>query len=229
MRTALLTLLLALPAAAQDAPGLPAMLARSRIDALPVAARAELHKMFLAYRDEVSKRLDQGWEPGALNDAVIEGDDQSFLPARQLEQALAARKKEAAALRAALARTSRDDPAYGRLLASIRAKDAAASAARRRLARDKGVCRDWSDDVWSTLNGMDLRDWSVQDQARRARPYHTAAVACTVDGDPPVCLAFDPWTDGKPGVYAFDAWDAKTEGGRLPPDYFLHDLPEKAP
>ena len=229
MNAAGLALLLVLPASAQQAPGLPAMMARSRIDGLPAAARVELRRMFVAYRDEVSKRLDQGWTPGAINDAIIEGGDDSFLPARQLEEALADRRREEAALRAELARTSRDDPKYARVLSRIRAKSAEVAAARKALGREKGVCRDWSDDLWSLFTGLDLQAWSVQDQARTARPYHTAAVVCTNAGDPPVCLAFDPWEDGRPDVFAFDAWDSKTEGGRLPPDYFLHGLPEKAP
>ena len=45
----------------------------------------------------------------------------------------------------------------------------------------------------------------------------------------PVCLAFDPWTEGKPSVYAYRAWDAKEAGARIPAEYFLHGLPEKAP
>jgi hypothetical protein len=40
---------------------------------------------------------------------------------------------------------------------------------------------------------------------------------------------FDPWTEGKPSVYAFQAWDAKQAGARLPAEYLLHGLPEKAP
>jgi hypothetical protein len=207
------------------------MIMRSRLDALPAAARAELRRMFLAYRAEVSKRLEQGWEAGAIDDAVIEDVDQPFLPARQLEDAVAARRKEEADLRATLAKTSRDDPEYGRLLARIRAKAAERAALEKRLRRDKGICRDWSDDVWSVFAGMDLQYWSVRDQRRGARPYHTAAVACSPpDSDSTAaCLAFDPWWTGLPDVFAFDTWDAKTDGGRLPPDYFLHDLPEKAP
>jgi hypothetical protein len=34
---------------------------------------------------------------------------------------------------------------------------------------------------------------------------------------------------GKPDVYAFAAWDANAVGGRIPADYFLHQLPEKVP
>jgi hypothetical protein len=30
-------------------------------------------------------------------------------------------------------------------------------------------------------------------------------------------------------VYAFPAWDAHEPGGRIPADYFIHGLPEKAP
>jgi hypothetical protein len=43
-----------------------------------------------------------------------------------------------------------------------------------------------------------------------------------------VCLAFDPWEDGRPNVYAYRAWDESAPGGRFPTVYLLHGLPDRA-
>lgn len=227
----ILALLMAAPAAAldEDAPGRPALKARDAIDALPAEAKVELRNMFLKYRDELSRRQEQGWESGVLSDAVIEDVDEPFQPARLLEDALRKRRSELADLQAALDKTSRDSTDYGKLLHKIEDKKDAISRARRRQGREKGICRDWSDDVWFLFQGMNLDDWTADDRRRTARPFHTAAVACAPPDDPAVCLAFDPWETGKPDVFAFGAWDAHEPGGRLPPDYFLHGLPEKVP
>ena len=47
------------------------------------------------------------------------------------------------------------------------------------------------------------------------------------DGHRVVCLAFDPWEDGRPNVYAYSAWDESSPGGRFPAEYFLHGLPDR--
>lgn len=227
----LLALLMTPPAAALDvdAPGPPALRARASIEALPVEARVELRRMFLRYREEVARRLEQGWEAGLLNDAVIEDVDEPFQPARLLEDAEKNRKKELAALEAALKKSSADANEHGKLLAKLRDKQDDLERLRRKLGREKGICRDWSDDVWDLLTKMNLDNWTVDDRRRTARPYHTAAVACAPVEAPTACLAFDPWSEGQAQVYAFPAWDAHEPGGRVPADYFLHGLPEKSP
>lgn len=227
----LLALLTISPAAALDvdAPGPPALRARAAIEALPVEARVELRKMFLRYREEVARRLEQGWEPGLLNDAVIEDVDEPFQPARLMEDAEKNRKKELTALEAALKKSDADAAEHGKRMAKLRDKQDDLDRLRRKLGREKGICRDWSDDVWSLLTKMNLDDWTVDDRRRTARPYHTAAVACAPIDEPTVCLAFDPWSEGQAQVYAFPAWDGHEPGGRVPADYFLHGLPEKAP
>ncbi|MDE2510258.1 MAG: hypothetical protein KGL74_03965 [Elusimicrobia bacterium] len=227
----LLVLLAAAPSAAldADAPGLPAQRAREAIDALPVEARVELRRMFFQYRDEVTRRLDQGWEYGLLNDAVIEDVDEPFQPARLLEDALKSRRKELADDEDLLSKTPRDSADYGRAARKVDAKKEDVDRLSRKLRREIGICRDWSDDVWSLLTKMNLDDWAVDDRRRTAPPYHTAAVACAPEDQPTVCLAFDPWATGQPQIYAYSAWDDKSPGGRIPADYFMHGLPEKVP
>ncbi len=231
MRALFLALLLVPPASALDAeaPGEPAQRARSAIDALPAGARVELRRMYMRYREVVGKKLEQGWKARLLSDAVIEAVDEPFQPARLLEDEERSRRQELAGLEAALAKASRDSPEFARLLQGIEDKKAEVERAAAKAGREKGICRDWSDVVWSTLTGMSLNDWTVDDRRRTARPFHTAAVVCAPDDEPTVCLAFDPWASGAPAVYAFQAWDAKDPGGRLPAEYFLHGLPEKAP
>lgn len=229
---ALLLVLLLLPAARAadpDEPGEASWRAKQAVEALPVAARAELRRMYMRYRAEVASRLDQGWTPGILSDAVIEAVDAPFQPARLLEEEEANRRKFLAGQQAALAKMNPNSPGYGLQLQRIENEKAAVERARRKDAREKGICRDWSDDVWFALTKMDPDNWSVEDRRRDARPYHTAAVVCSPQDQPSVCLAFDPWADGRPSVYAFTAWDSKAPGGRFPADYFLHGLPEKAP
>jgi hypothetical protein len=227
----LLALALTTPAAALDAdvPGVAAQRTREAIDALPAEARAELRKMFFKYQDQVARRLDEGWQSGLLNDAVIEDVDVPFQPARLLEDALKLRVRELADLEAETAAAQRGSRERDKLEEKVLGKKTALKNLRRKLAREKGICRDWSDDLWSLLTKMSLDQWSVDDRRRGAPPYHTAAVACAPQDAPIVCLAFDPWPDGKASVYAFAAWDERGPGGRIPANYFLHGLPEKAP
>lgn len=242
MKTLLLAVLSALApvpvrAADVDAPGAAAVKARRLIEGLPAEAKVELRRAWFRYREQVAKRLDQGWEPGTLSDAVIEDVGEPFLPARQLEDAEKNRLADLKDLRASLDKTSKDVLAYGRIMHKIEDKKAALAQVRRELQREKGVCRDWSDDVWHALTALNLEHWTFEDRRRDARPFHTAAVGCAGGGDaddgghayPRVCLAFDPWAEGKPEAYAEEAWDAKDLGGRFPPEYFIHGLPEKVP
>ena len=231
MRALLLALLLTPSAGAIDMerPGAPALRARDAIEALPLASREELRRMYLTYRDEISLRMEQGWTPGLLSDAVIEDAGESFQPARLLEEAEQNRRKFLSDQRAALAKLSVDSPEYDRQVRRIGNESEAVARARQKSSREKGICRDWSDDVWSLLTKLDLDHWTVDDRRRDARPFHSAAVACSPQERPTVCLAFDPWTEGKPSVYAYRAWNEKAAGARLPADYFLHGLPQEAP
>lgn len=212
-----------------EEPGAPALRAKDAIEALPLAARLELRRMYMRYKDEVTKRVEQGWTPALLSEAVIEDADEPFQSARLLEEAEKNRRKFLADMRAKLAALSPDDIEYGRQLRRIDAEKEVVDRAIKKNSREKGICRDWSDDVWSLLTQMNLDQWTVDDRRRTSRPFHTAAIACSPQEDPTVCLAFDPWTEGKASVYAFRAWDAQEPGARLPAEYFLHGLPEKAP
>jgi hypothetical protein len=216
----------------QDSPGLPAMLAQNRIDGLPASARYELRRMFLRYRDEVSTRLDEGWSADLLSDATLDDPDAPFQPARLLESAVRDRRAEIAALEKKMAETNQNTQAYSRLLDRADDLKDGLWSLEHKAARQAGNCRDWSDDIWAALTALHPTGWSISDLQRTAMPYLTSAVACW-GGDPgdadAVCLAFDPWGNGKTNVYAFDAWDQKAPGGRIPPNFFLNDLPKKAP
>lgn len=222
---------LAAPAAAQydpEEPGAPAQKAREAIAALEREPRAELKKMYRKYAELVAAKREKGWGWGVLSEAVIAETDDPFRPARLLEEGLAGRQKDADRLEKAVR-----EPVSAAEMRRRRREldDARADLLRlKKLARrEMGVCRDWSDAVWSMLEGLKLEHWTARDDARRARPYHTAAIACAPAEDPTVCLAFDPWEDGRPGVYAFRAWDEKEPGGRLPAKYFLHELNAEDP
>ena len=224
-----LLLALSLSASAQEEPGAPAQKAREAVLALPPEARVELKKLFRAYGKLVADRLDKGWSPGVISEAVIEGRDEPFQPARLVEDALAARRRQVAAL-------------------EERARDASASASRlrrdreqleirrrelkeleRKSKREKGLCRDWSDFVWFELLKLEPEHWALREETRRARPYHTATVACSPVEEPTVCLVFDPWEDGRANIVALGAWDENARGGRLPAKFFIHELPDEAP
>lgn len=229
MRPLLLALLLACPGYAQEAEtGLRAQQVREKIDALPAEARVELKKMYRRYKAAVARRLDAGWSTGLLSEAVIEDVDEPFRSARLVEGMIELRKKEVAKLQEALKAVAPNDPYNDK-----RAR-AALAAKREELRglvainnREKGICRDWSDLVWSELMAMNLEHWGARDERRATRPYHTAAVACSPADSPEVCVVFDPWEDGRPNVYAYSAWDESAPGGRFPAEYFLHDLPDK--
>lgn len=236
MRTLFFVLLLTLSAPAQEGrqeTGLRAQKARELVDALPPQARVELKKMYRRYKALVTKKLDAGWRTGVLSEAVIEDVDEPFQPARLVEGMIDLRKKELAKLQAALAKVASDDPYTDkRVRAAIDDKKDELAALVSRNKREKGLCRDWSDAIWFEFTNLELEHWAVRDERRTARPYHTAAVACAPADSPTVCLTFDPWADGRPSVFSYNAWDESAEGGRFPAEYFLHVLPdnvEKAP
>lgn len=230
MRALLFALLLAAPASAQESEvGLRAQQMRVLVDALPEEARVELKKMYRRYREVVARKLELGWRPRVLSEAVIEDVDEPFQPARLLESMIELRKNDVARLQQDLAKVPFDDPYTDkRLRRALAAKREELDELVARDRREKGLCRDWSDLVWSELTSMELEHWGVRDERRAVRPYHTAAVACSPADSAVVCLAFDPWNDGRPNVYAYGAWDESAPGGRFPAEYFLHELPDKA-
>lgn len=226
-------LLLALPAAAAELTtdpdvGRRAQMAREIIESQPVAAKVELRRMYKRYKEVVQKKLDAGWSTGLISEAVVEEVDEPFQSARLVDDMISRRRKEIERVQAALAKLGSDDPYNDkRLRAVLEDKKAELASLQSKNRREKGICRDWSDLVWAEFVALELEHWSVRDERRGARPYHTAAVACTPAEDPKVCLAFDPWADGRPNVYSFMAWDENAPGGRFPAEYFNHVLPEK--
>ncbi len=229
MLVLLMLMTLAVPAPAQDAEaGLRAQKAREAIEALPIEARVELKKMYRRYKQAVTRKLEAGWGTGVLSEAVIEDVDEPFQPARLLEISIALRKKEIAKLQEALSKVASDDP-YGdkKVRTALEDKKLELNTLLLQGKREKGVCRDWSDLVWSEFVAMELEYWGARDERRATRPYHTAAVACSPADSPTVCLAFDPWEDGRPNVFAYGAWDESAPGGRFPAEYFIHGLPDK--
>ncbi len=225
-----LLILLALPASAQDSPGLAAQKAREKVENLPIEARVELKKMYRRYAELVSRKLEAGWSPRVLSEAVIEDVDEPFQPARLVEELLKRRKEDVARIEAAFNKGAGEDPGgTARLRRVLEEKRAELAKLKARDRREKGLCRDWSDQIWHEFVGMKLEHWAPRDDRRSARPFHTSAVACAPADDPSVCLAFDPWEDGRPSVYAYDAWDQNAQGGRFPAEFFLHGLPDKVP
>lgn len=233
MKAVLIALLLAAVwaprASAEEAEiGIRAQRERELVDLLPIEARVELKKMYRRYKDAVARKLEAGWGTGVVSEAVIEEVDEPFKPARLIEATIEVRKKEIADLQAAIKELAPDDLAGdAKLRARIDAKRAELRALLSKNKREKGLCRDWSDLVWTEFMSMNLEYWGARDERRATRPYHTAAVACAPADSPTVCLAFDPWEDGRPNVYAYNAWDESAPGGRFPAEYFLHGLPDK--
>ncbi len=180
------------------------------LEARPREARYELGQLYWRYTELVNERLAQGWRAELLSGEIIEHQEEAILPIRQAEEALAKREAELKLL---------DGEA-------LLAKDKEVKRARRRLKRSKGLSIDWSDAVWAELMKTPAGSWSISDLARTAQPRHTAAVVCTPPEKPELCLAFDPWTSGEANVYEFWSWDQGSFQTRIPPEYFLHHLPE---
>lgn len=221
--------LAAIPAPAEEAEtGLRAQKARELVDALPIETRVELKKMYRRYKDTVARKLEAGWRTGVLSEAVIEDVDEPFQPARLVSGMIELRKTEIVRIQEALNALTSDDPYNARRLrAALEAKREELRILVSRNKREIGLCRDWSDQIWSEFLSMNLEYWGARDERRATRPYHTAVVACSPADSPSVCLAFDPWEDGRPNVFAYAAWDESAPGGRFPAEYFLHGLPDK--
>jgi hypothetical protein len=184
--------------------------------------------MYRRYKELVTKKLDAGWQTGLLSEAVIEGVDEPFQPARLVTGMIDLRRKELAKLQEKLKLVAPDDPYNDkRVRAAIDDKKRELDVLVSRDKREKGLCRDWSDTIWFEFTNMELEYWAPRDDRRTARPYHTGAVVCTPLDSPSVCLVFDPWADGRPSVFDFMAWDENAPGGRFPAEYFIHQLPDK--
>jgi len=224
----------------------PTFAAQAAITALPVGAQEELFTLYARYGDAVSTRRDEGWRAELLSDESTEAAQKNTLPARQLEESVQNRLREIAKLDQELAQA---DPATAsRLLERRRTAQTRLKILRADLARPKGTCLDWSDMTWAQLRALKPKHWSVRDQQRRTRPFHTAAVLCSApaaqvgegddcaSGSPGpcpltahACLVFDPWPRGQADVYEFGPWDNGSFDRRLPADFFLHQLPEPRP
>lgn len=194
------------------------------------AQLVELRELYGRYVDVVaSKREMDNWEYGMETGRVVDHPDDRILPARQAADAYRRRQAELRKLEDALANATgqfqegtRED-----LQIAVDKKKREVRAARSASRRSKGLDIDWSDLVWYELNKLDPEEWSVSDATRDASPRHSAAVVCTPAERPTLCLAFDPWVRGEPDVYEYDSWNEGSTEGRLPPEFFLHHLPER--
>lgn len=193
-------------------------------------ALVELRELYRRYADVVaSKRELDGWEYALETGTIVEHPDERILPARQAEDAYRRRSAELRRLEEAYDATTNkfQDAAREELRYQADKKKREVRAARRFARRTKGLSLDWSDLVWAELTKLDPEHWSVSDAVRDASPRHSAAVVCTPAEDPTLCLAFDPWPRGEPDVYEYETWNKASTSGRLPPEYFLHHLPER--
>jgi hypothetical protein len=221
----------------------PAVAAQAAVKALPAEAQTELFTLYGRYSDTVSKRLDEGWHAGLLIDEGNKTSQEDTLPARQLEEAIKNRENEIKALTKRLEKPDPDtEPSLRRQREAARMR---LSALRGALDRSKGTCQDWSDLIWADLGRLKPEYWAIQDRERSERPFHTGAVLCSppaseeadnacsdstpgrcLEAGRQVCLVFDPWQRGEADVYEFGAWDRGLFAGRMPADFFLHELPE---
>jgi len=223
----------------------PAVAAQAAVRTLPAEAQVELFTLYARYNDVVSKRRDEGWRAGLLSDEGTKTSQYDSLPARQLEEAIRNREIEIKTL------TKRLKPPgpeiETRLSRKLESAQLRLTALRDALARSEGTCQDWSDLVWAELGRLKPEHWSVRDQQRTARPFHTGAMLCSppaseqenacsdstpgrcLDAGRRVCLVFDPWQRGQADVYDFGAWDQDLFASRVPADFFLLELPEQKP
>ncbi|MDD5657970.1 MAG: hypothetical protein PHF00_12035 [Elusimicrobia bacterium] len=224
----LLLLLLCAPLQAADLPDLlrrpPAEAAQAAIKRLPAAAQTELFTLYARYRDLVERRGAEGWRSGLLTEDIMETPGADVLPARQLEETLRKRTEEVSKLETRLAKTD-----TAGLRRSLEAARLSLEALRRQDARPKGTCLDWSDAAWADFSAANPKYWEVSDVQRQARPFHTGARLCAAAGPRAVCLVFDPWARGEADVHEQGAWDEDSPLGRLPADFFMHELPEPKP
>ncbi|MCX5797468.1 MAG: hypothetical protein NTY77_18405 [Elusimicrobia bacterium] len=223
----------------------PAVAAQAAVKALPTEAQLELFTLYARYNEVVSKRMDEGWRVGLLSDEGTKVSQDDTLPARQLEEAVRSRETEVKSLAKQVEQPEVENGA--RLRRELAAAQLRLAALRGALARSKGTCLDWSDLVWAELGRLKPEHWSIQDRERAGRPFHTGAVLCSppaseeepvcsdsapgrcLEAGRQVCLVFDPWQRGQADVYELGAWDGGRSAGRVPADFFLHDLPEPRP
>lgn len=208
----------------------PVDTALSSLATKPKDALLELRALYERYVDVVNaKRELDGWDRSLETGAIVEHPDGRVLPARQAEEAFRLRREELRKLEERYKSMEGDfkDGAREDLRIEIDKKKRAVRAARRAASRTKGLALDWSDLIWHELGRLEPEEWSISDAARDARPLHSAAVVCTPYDRPTLCLAFDPWRRGEPDVYEYDTWNKGEFSARLPPEFFLHHLPER--
>jgi hypothetical protein len=215
------------------------------VKALPAAAQIELFTLYARYNEAVSKRMDEGWRAGLLSDEGTKASQDDTLPARQIEEAVSNREAEIKSLGKRLEKP--EPETVTRLRRERESAQTRLAALRNALTRAKGSCLDWSDLVWAEMSRLQPEHWSVRDRERGARPFHTGAVLCSPpaseedgscsDSMPGgcsaagrrICLVFDPWQRGQADVYEFGDWSRDIYAGRIPADFFLHELPEPRP
>lgn len=192
---------------------------------LPREAQLELFSLYARYNESVQKKVEDGWYPGLLTGELVEQPDEIRLPARQTELALEKRRQELNVLEAELKKVEGRAAAVP-LMEKIEAKKLEVRRARSAAGRTKGLCLDWSDMVWAELIKTAPEHWRVRDERRAAPPFHTSAVICTPQEEPELCLAFDPWENGRADVFEFRTWNQGSPEARIAPEFFLHQLPE---
>jgi len=206
----------------------PAVAAQSAIRSLPEEAQTELFTLYSRYTEVLAKRQEEGWLYGLLPDEIVETGDDNPQPARQIEAAIRKREAELKKLKLDLAK-SPAEAAARRLRARRDAVTLELTALREADRRAKGTCLDWSDAIWAELNLLKPEGWTVHDQERQARPFHTGVLLCAPPEESTVCLVFDPWQRGQPDAYDYGSWDSGSFESRVPADFFLHELPEPRP
>ncbi len=192
---------LAVPALAQEAPQ------------APDPAQQEYDRLVAAYRKVVREKDDAGWETGWTGDAKIMAylklhPDASTSPPRQIEHELARAKagcdKYAAKGSADLTKLYQDQ----------------VDEYTNSLKRPMGICTDWADAVDNALDAVSAPHWTHHDVPRKRGASHYAVLVCPAgapgaQADPNACKIFDPWPDGKPGIYPYPEWDQASWLGRL--------------
>ena len=195
--------------------------------ALPEAAQTELFSLYARYREAVADHMDKGWSPRLLSGDIVEASANRPTPARQIETSIHKRDREIRDLQMQLDQAG-PQADTSRLRDRLDVVRAERESLRDAYSRPKGTCLDWSDLVWAELGRLKPEHWSLHEETRKARPFHTGAVLCTSPGPARICLAFDPWPEGRADVYEFGSWNQGSFAARLPADFFLHQLPQPA-
>ena len=196
--------------------------ATAELAALPRGALYELRLLHEKYSETVKRRLEGGWDYGVLPSDIVSAGKEKTIPARQLEDGLATRKKELARLEAAVKGSKERREALAPELAAAKTE---VRRWGRRVRRARGHFVDWSDAVFFELQQLEPQYWAIDEALRKTPPRHGATIGCAPLEKPTICLAFDPWSAGKPDIYEFYSWDRGSDAGRLTQDFLLNDLP----